>query len=159
MRSSYSGSVIGPKMSTCALPRIFMPAPWITRTLGIVLSVRTGMVRILRGAGGDSRGGPKLGSGEPGTLRQGGELQPYRRRVDVVEPGARRDKATIGAGDDVVPSHDPGEADDALGDQLGVLHQVGGVADHARDQDHPGRRLELLEHMVLVLVPRISGLE
>src|SRR5437867_4900006 len=47
MRSSYSGSVIGPKMSTCTLPRMFMPAPWITRTLGIALSVRTGMVGIL----------------------------------------------------------------------------------------------------------------
>src|SRR5713101_3074060 len=164
MRSSYSGRVIGPKMSTCTLPRMFMPAPWITRTLGIVLSVRTGMVRILapgpeRGGGGDSRGGPELASGEPGTLRQGRELQPYRRRVDIVEPGARGGEAAIGAGDDVLPSHDPGEADDALGDQLGVLHQVGGVADHARDQDHPGRWLELLEDVVLVLVPRISGLE
>src|SRR5262250_969794 len=47
MRSSYSGSVIGPKMSTCTLPRMFMPAPWITRTLGIALSVSTGMVGIL----------------------------------------------------------------------------------------------------------------
>src|SRR3982074_218322 len=113
MRSSYSGSVIGPKMSTCTLPRMFMPAPWITRTLGIVLSVTTGMVRILpadrtpwagtRG-GGDSRGAPELASGEPGTLRQGGELQPYRRRMDVVEPGAGGGEATIGAGDDVPPS-------------------------------------------------------
>src|SRR5438034_4466144 len=42
MRSSYSGSVIGPKTSTCTLPRIFMPAPWITRTRGIALSVRIG---------------------------------------------------------------------------------------------------------------------
>src|SRR5262244_2900610 len=47
MRSSYSGSVIGPKMSTCTLPRMFMPAPWITSTLGIGLSVRTGMAGIL----------------------------------------------------------------------------------------------------------------
>src|ERR1043166_800744 len=47
MRSSYSGSVIGPKMSTCTLPRMFMPAPWITRTLGIARSVPTGMVGIL----------------------------------------------------------------------------------------------------------------
>src|ERR1051325_8851446 len=47
MRSSYSGSVIGPKTSTWTLPRMFMPAPWITRTLGIVPSVGTGMVGIL----------------------------------------------------------------------------------------------------------------
>src|SRR4030095_10793652 len=50
MRSSYSGSVIGPKMSTCTLPRIFMPAPWITRTLVIVLSVRTGLAFLWRPA-------------------------------------------------------------------------------------------------------------
>src|SRR5215831_4467748 len=36
MRSSYSGSVIGPKTSTCTFPRMFMPAPWITSTLVIV---------------------------------------------------------------------------------------------------------------------------
>src|SRR5262245_13116940 len=41
MRSSYSGSVIGPKMSRETLPRMFMPAPWITRTLGIALSVES----------------------------------------------------------------------------------------------------------------------
>src|SRR5215831_7691614 len=40
MHSSYSGSVIGPKMSTCTLPRMFMPAPWTTRTLGIALSLQ-----------------------------------------------------------------------------------------------------------------------
>src|SRR6266850_7852728 len=39
MRSSYSGSVIGPKTSTCTLPRMFMPAPWITRILVIVLAL------------------------------------------------------------------------------------------------------------------------
>src|ERR1043166_221018 len=58
MRSSYSGSVIGPKMSTCTFPRMFMPAPRITRTLGIARSAPTGMARILprtgRGAGGAS---------------------------------------------------------------------------------------------------------
>src|SRR6476660_3792166 len=35
MRSSYSGSVIGPKISVCTLPRMFMPAPWMTRIRGI----------------------------------------------------------------------------------------------------------------------------
>src|SRR5438034_5971492 len=40
MRSSYSGSAIGPKTSTCTLPRMFMPAPWITRTLGISALLR-----------------------------------------------------------------------------------------------------------------------
>src|SRR6185503_10816637 len=35
MRSSYSGSVMGPNTSSWTLPRMFMPAPWMTRTLGI----------------------------------------------------------------------------------------------------------------------------
>src|SRR5437879_3407991 len=65
MRSSYSGSVIGPKMSTCTLPRIFMPAPWITRTLIIVLSVRPLWPR--HGAG-DRRSRPR--SGHAGRARR-----------------------------------------------------------------------------------------
>src|SRR5687767_7287282 len=32
MCSSYWGRVMGPKTSTCTLPRMFMPAPCITRT-------------------------------------------------------------------------------------------------------------------------------
>src|SRR3954468_14103556 len=38
MRSSYSGNVMGPKISVCTFPRIFIPAPWITRTRAITLS-------------------------------------------------------------------------------------------------------------------------
>src|SRR5215813_2361089 len=64
MRSSYSGSVIGPKMSTCTLPRMFMPAPWITRTLGIALSVRTGMAGILPARASRQRAEHQVGSGD-----------------------------------------------------------------------------------------------
>src|SRR5262245_42272188 len=39
MRSSYSGSVMGPKMSSWTLPRMFIPAPWTTRILGMCSSV------------------------------------------------------------------------------------------------------------------------
>src|SRR2546423_13416280 len=35
IRSSYCGRVIGPKISVCTLPRMFMPAPWMTRIRGI----------------------------------------------------------------------------------------------------------------------------
>src|SRR5512139_278396 len=37
--SSYCGSFIGPKTSSCALPRMFMPAPWITSIALIALSL------------------------------------------------------------------------------------------------------------------------
>src|SRR2546429_4866399 len=71
-------------------------------------------------------------------------------------PDAGGGESAVGARDDVVASHDPSEPDDALGDQLGVLHQVGGVADDAGDQDHLGWRLELLEDVVLVLVAGVG---
>src|SRR5688572_13652616 len=103
-----------------------------------------------------SRAAPELASGQPGPLGQGRELQPGHARVGVVEPDAGGGEAAVGAGDDVLTPHEAGEADDALGDQLGVLHQVGGVADHARDEDHPVGRAELLEHVVLVLVARVG---
>src|SRR5580700_4708224 len=51
MRSSYCGSVIGPKMSVCTLPRMFMPAPWIIRTFGIDVSPRAGGTADARHAG------------------------------------------------------------------------------------------------------------
>ena len=40
-----------------------------------------------------------------------------------------------------------------------MLHQIGRVADDAGDQDHPGRWLELLEDVVLVLVAGVGRLE
>ena len=41
-------------------------------------------------------------------------------------------EAAIGAGDHALGPHGAGEAFDPLGDQLGVLDHVGGVADDAR---------------------------
>ncbi|MNC91438.1 hypothetical protein D3C83_77040 [compost metagenome] len=39
---SYSGSFMGPKTSICAFPRMFIPAPWMTRTFGM-----TGVSRMV----------------------------------------------------------------------------------------------------------------
>src|SRR5947208_16810403 len=75
-----------------------------------------------------SRPTPELARGQPRTLGQGGELQPGHAGMDVVEPDAGGGEAAVGARDDVVASHDPSEPDDALGDELGVLQEVGCVA-------------------------------
>ena len=37
MRASYSGSVMVPKISVCTLPRMFMPAPWMTKIFGMTV--------------------------------------------------------------------------------------------------------------------------
>ena len=44
-------------------------------------------------------------------------------------------KPAVGSGDDVLAADDLGEPHDPLGDQFGVLHQVGGVTDDARNED------------------------
>src|SRR4029434_2163503 len=92
---------------------------------------------------------PELPRGEAGAFRHRVELEPGHARVRVVEPDAGGGKSTIRAGDHVLAPHDAGEADDPLGDELGVLHEVGGVADDPGDQDQPVGRPELLEHVVL----------
>src|SRR5262245_35711595 len=89
MRSSYSGSVMGPKMSSWTLPRMFMPAPWITRILGILFlqgmsypSIRTRRERF------DQCAGLRLGQLAGGGLwRQLREDAIDRRRV-VAAPEA-----------------------------------------------------------------------
>ena len=68
-------------------------------------------------------------------------------------------EAAIGAGDDVLAPHQLGEAQDAVGDELGMLDHVGGVADDAGDQDLAGRQLHLAPHFPFVLVAHVAGLD
>src|SRR5205085_5587049 len=49
IRSSYCGRVIGPKISVCTLPRMFMPAPWMTRIRGIGVLLLWNGLREVRG--------------------------------------------------------------------------------------------------------------
>jgi hypothetical protein len=44
-------------------------------------------------------------------------------------------EAAIGAGNDILAAHHLSEGQDAVGDEFGVLDDVGGVADDTRDQD------------------------
>ena len=78
--------------------------------------------------------------------------------MHFVRSGEARE-AAIGAGDHVLPAHEIGEADDALGDQFGMLDQHRGVGDDARDQHRVFRELRFLPHFPFVLVPRIGSLE
>ena len=66
-------------------------------------------------------------------------------------------KATIGAGDDVLAPDHPGEVEDAVGDDLRVLDDVGGVADDPRDQDFSVGQLDVSPDFPLVLVTDIAA--
>ena len=68
-------------------------------------------------------------------------------------------EAAIGAGDDVLAPYHPGEVEDAVGDDLGVLDDVGGVADDARDEDFSVGQLDVSPDFPLVLVPDVAGLD
>ena len=66
---------------------------------------------------------PKLLRGEAGAFGEAAQFGPGEVGMD---PAA---EAAIGAGDDVLAPDHPGEVEDAVGDYLRVLHDVGGVAD------------------------------
>ena len=52
-----------------------------------------------------------------------------------------------------------GEAHDAVGHQLRMLQHVGGVADHAGDEDLAVRQLGVLPDLPFVLVAHVAGLD
>ena len=68
-------------------------------------------------------------------------------------------EAAIGAGDHVLATGDPGEIEDAVGDDLGMLDDIGGVADDARDQDLALGQFDVPPNLPLVLVTDIAGLD
>ena len=68
-------------------------------------------------------------------------------------------EAAIGAGNDVLAPHDLGESQDAVGDELGVLDDVGGMADDTGDQDLPVGQLDVLPDSPLMRMTNIAGLD
>src|SRR5262249_33563499 len=71
---------------------------------------------------------------KPRTLREGGELHPHDLGVDL-QPAGKGAEAAIDAGDDALGSHHARVLHDAVGHQLGVLDEVRGGIDDARDDD------------------------
>src|SRR3954453_19825254 len=88
---------------------------------------------------------PELARGERSTLDQRFELCPGDLRMDAAAETA------IGRGDDPLPADQVGKTKDALGDEVGVLDDIGGVADNA-GQDHLVVRQLVLPDLPLVLV-------
>src|SRR4030095_8240031 len=96
---------------------------------------------------------PKLPPGDRGPVRERLQLRPRELRVDAAaEP-------TVGAGNDRIASDEASEAADAIGDELGMLDDVGGVADDAGDEDLAGRQLDVFPDSPLVLVAHVAGFE
>src|SRR5258707_15774462 len=98
MRSSYSGKVMGPKISSWILPRMFMPAPWITRILGMCFLRRASDAQSAGGSLTDQREyrfrhGQAQAEEARAPSRSGVRLHRFPRPPAAAEPrqGARQD--------------------------------------------------------------------
>ncbi len=65
----------------------------------------------------------------------------------------------IGAGEHVFAADQPGIAHQPLGDEIGMLDEIGAMADDAGDQGGARRQFRLLEDAPLMLVAGIGGLD
>src|SRR5580658_6942959 len=86
------------------------------------------------------------------------QFRPHDARMDALREWALR-KAAIGAGHYVVASDDVGELHQPLGDEFRMLDNVGGVADHAGDQDLVALEFDRLPHAPFVGVTWVGGLK
>jgi hypothetical protein len=93
------------------------------------------------------------------TARQG---RPLRQRFELGPSDLRMHSAAetaIGGGDDPLPADEVGEANNPLGDEFGVLDDVGGVADDPWQDQLVVGQFDILPDFPLVLVAHIAGLE
>lgn len=59
----------------------------------------------------------------------------------------------------MLAAYEAGESHQALGDELRVLDNIGGVADHTGNEDLALRKLDLAPDLPLVLMARVTGLD
>src|SRR3974377_934663 len=102
---------------------------------------------------------PQLPARKIRPLAHGLEFLPPHGVVHLCAVERLRGEAAIGSGHDILAAHELGEANDALGDQLGMFDNIAGVGNHARTQHLARSNLYALEQVVLVLVTRIRRLE
>src|SRR5713101_3158755 len=96
---------------------------------------------------------PELTGGQRRALRQRFELGPGDVWVHASAETA------VGRGDDPFLADKLHKAKDALGDELGVLDHVGGVADNPRQDQLAVGKLDVSPYLPFVLVADIAGLE
>src|SRR5205807_10536238 len=93
---------------------------------------------------------------EPGARHQSLELSPHDGRVDATVKWPLRE-AAIGSRDHSFAADEPREANHALGDEFGMLHDIGRMTDHAWDKKRTIGKLDVLPHLPFVLMARICA--
>src|SRR5215472_5417045 len=87
------------------------------------------------------------------AVGKGLQLRPRNLRVHT------ESQAAIGAGNDIHTANESCEADDAVGDELRMLDDIGRVADDTRDENFSVRQRRRLPELPLVLVARVGSLD
>src|SRR6516162_1172140 len=87
------------------------------------------------------------------------ELLPNDGGMDLGTVEGLGREAAIGARDHVLATDQLRKAQEPLGDELGMLDDIAGVSDDAGNEHLAFRDFDALKEVVLVLVPRIGGLE
>lgn len=85
------------------------------------------------------------------------KLGPSDIGMNFIEHG-RSAEATVGTGNDVLASDDPGPTKKALRHQFRVLDQCDAMRYHTREENLPVWKLHVFENLVFVLMARISRL-
>ncbi len=96
---------------------------------------------------------PKLAARQSRALRESLELGPGDHRMDAAA------EAAIGRGDDAFTADAFGEAQNALGDEFGVLHHAGGVTDDAGQNELAVGQFDVPPYIPLVFVTDVAGFE
>src|ERR1051325_7353947 len=97
---------------------------------------------------------PQLFARDARALDHRLEFRPPHRGVDFRLARPLRREAAVAARHHVLAPDDLCVAHEALGDELGMLHDIRRVADDAGDENFSFRQLDTLPHAPLVLVAR-----
>src|SRR5215470_17217915 len=151
-RESWSASKMRP-VSPPGMPKTnWMPASSRTRTSAWGTSISSAVMVTLRLL-------PELLGGQPRALGHRLELGPRDLGLDDVDGPREGREAAVGPRDHALAADDLGVADEPLGDQLGVLDEVGRRVEHARDDHAIVGQPDLAEHDPFVLVSGVRALE
>src|SRR5438445_7122140 len=151
-RESWSASKMRP-VSPPGMPKTnWMPASSRTRTSAWGTSISSGIMVGLPSP-------PELFGSQPRALGHRLELGPGDLGLDLVDRSREGREPAVGARHHALAPDDLRVAHEPLGDQLGMLDEVGRRVEHAGNDEPVVRQLHVLEHDPLVLVTRVGALE
>src|SRR6185436_20493058 len=148
--STYASSTASEAFWSVVHPNVLPPRHSADTLSPVRPSLRISMTSLLF---------PELSGREPRALGHRLELLPDDLGLDQRLRARERGEAAVAARHHPLASHHLRVANETLRDELGVLDEVGGGVEHARDDHLVVGQLDLAEHDPLVRVARVGALE